>query len=140
MEVVVSLPKSLFIAILASVLAAACDASAHAADAPVTAGDVDDQKLLHADDHPGDWMSYGRTYDEQRFSPLTGITADNVKQLGLAWYCDLDTNRGQEATPIEVDGVLYVSTAWDIVKAFEAVSGKLLWSFDPKVPYPHCAR
>jgi quinohemoprotein ethanol dehydrogenase len=129
-----SLPKNTYLAIAASVLASTCDASARAADAPVAAGDVDHQKLLHADDHPGDWMSYGRTYDEQRFSPLNAITADNVKQLGLAWYYDLETNRGQEATPIEVGGVLYVSTAWDIVKAFQAASGKLLWSFDPKVP------
>jgi quinohemoprotein ethanol dehydrogenase len=67
------------------------------------------------------------------FSP-TGINADNVEQLGLAWYFDLETNRGQEATPIEVDGVLYVSTAWDIVEAFEAGTGKLIWSFDPQVP------
>jgi quinohemoprotein ethanol dehydrogenase len=123
-----------FIEMVAWSLAATCYTSAHAVDASAATANVDYQKLLHADDHPGDWMSYGRTYSEQRFSPLTGITADNVKQLGLAWYYDLDTNRGQEATPIEMDGVLYVSTAWDIVKAFEAASGKLIWSFDPKVP------
>ncbi|HXO57087.1 MAG TPA: PQQ-binding-like beta-propeller repeat protein, partial [Mycobacterium sp.] len=79
-------------------------------------------------------MSYGRTYDEQRFSPLTQINADNVRQLGLAWYADLDTNRGQEATPLVVDGVLYISTAWSMVKAYEADTGKLIWAFDPKVP------
>jgi quinohemoprotein ethanol dehydrogenase len=118
----------------ASLLALVGEASALAAEVSGRPADVQFQKLVQADRYPGDWMSYGRTYDEQRFSPLTGINADNVKQLGLAWYYDLETNRGQEATPIEVGGVLYVSTAWDIVKAFEAGTGKLIWSFDPKVP------
>ena len=80
------------------------------------------------------WMTYGRTYSEQRFSPLARITADNTKQLGLAWYAELDTNRGQEATPLVIDGVLYVSTAWSMVKAYNAKTGTLLWSYDPAVP------
>jgi alcohol dehydrogenase (cytochrome c)/quinohemoprotein ethanol dehydrogenase len=80
------------------------------------------------------WLSYGRTYNEQRFSPLTKINADNVSRLGLAWYADLDTHRGQEATPLAIDGVIYVSTAWSLLKAYDGRSGKLLWSFDPKVP------
>ena len=78
-------------------------------------------------------MVYGRTYSEQRFSPLNKINADNVKNLGLAWYYDLDTDRGQEATPVVVDGVMYITTAWSMVKAFDAKTGKLLWDFDPKV-------
>src|SRR5665213_1278806 len=95
--------------------------------------DVDAARLQHADSEPGNWMSYGRTYDEQRFSPLTQINANNIGQLGLAWFADLDTNRGQEATPLVVDGVLYTSTAWSMVKAYDAASGKLLWAFDPKI-------
>ena len=47
---------------------------------------------------------------------------------------NLDTNRGQEATPLVIDGVMYVSTAWSMVKAFDAKSGALLWSYDPAVP------
>ena len=46
-----------------------------------------------------DWLSYGRTYDEQRYSPLTQINDTNVHRLGLAWYDDLQTYRGVEATP-----------------------------------------
>ena len=95
---------------------------------------VDAARITQADREPGNWMTYGRTYSEQRYSPLARITADNVKQLGLAWYSDLDTNRGQEATPLIIDGVLYVSTAWSMVKAFDAKTGKLLWSYDPAVP------
>jgi alcohol dehydrogenase (cytochrome c)/quinohemoprotein ethanol dehydrogenase len=94
---------------------------------------VDTQRLVNANREPGQWMSHGRTYDEQRFSPLDRINAENVSRLGLAWFADLDTNRGQEATPIVVDGVLYVSTAWSMVKAYNAVTGAPLWSYDPQV-------
>jgi len=94
---------------------------------------VDDARLVNADADAGNWLTYGRTYDEQRFSPLTTIYDGNVGQLGLSWFADLETARGQEATPIVVDGTLYVSTAWSMVKAFDAKTGKLLWSYDPKV-------
>jgi len=82
----------------------------------------------------GEWLSYGRDYSEQRFSPLTGITEANVNRLGLAWYADLDTARGQEATPLVHDGTLYVSTAWSMVKAYDARTGELKWAYDPEVP------
>src|SRR5665213_641679 len=82
----------------------------------------------------GEWLSYGRTYDEQRFSPLDTVTDANAGKLGLAWFADLDTDRGQEATPLEADGVLYVSTAWSMVKAYDAATGKPLWAYDPQVP------
>src|SRR5688572_6354033 len=101
---------------------------------------VNEQRLLKANDDPAQWMSHGRTYDEQRFSPLAQINTENISQLGLTWFADLDTNRGQEATPIVVDGVIYVSTAWSKVKAYEAVSGKLLWEFDPRVPLQWAGR
>ena len=108
-------------------------AAAPAPAAPVAAAQVDAARLVGADKDPGNWMIYGRTYSEQRFSPLDKINADNVKNLGLTWYYDLDTHRGQEATPIVVDGVMYITTAWSLVKAFDAKSGKLLWDFDPRV-------
>lgn len=81
-----------------------------------------------------EWLSYGKDYGEQRFSPLTAVNAGNVAQLGLAWSSDLDTARGQEATPLVHNGVLYVSTAWSKVRAYDAANGKLLWSYDPEVP------
>src|SRR5271170_6686796 len=110
--------------------------SAGAAGSPAggSAANVDAARIVEADHDPGNWMTYGRTYSEQRFSPLSQISAGNVKQIGLAWYADLDTNRGQEATPLVIDGVLYVSTAWSMVKAYDAKTGRLLWSYDPAVP------
>ena len=104
------------------------------ATAPIGAANVDAARIINADSEPGSWMSHGRTYSEQRFSPLDSISKTNVGTLGLGWFADIDTDRGQEATPIVVDGVLYVSTAWSRVKAFDARTGQALWSFDPQVP------
>ena len=81
----------------------------------------------------GDWLLDGRDYSAQRFSPLTQINADNVSQLGFAWYDDLDTFRGVEATPIYADGVLYNTLPWNITMAYDAKTGKRLWTYDPKV-------
>ena len=97
---------------------------------------VDAARLLAANDaaNAGQWMSHGRDYSEQRFSPLTRVSAENVAQLGLTWFADFDTRRGQESTPLIIDGALYVTTAWSKVYAFDANTGNPLWKFDPKVP------
>jgi PQQ-dependent dehydrogenase (methanol/ethanol family) len=94
---------------------------------------VDDARLRAADANADQWMSHGRDYNEQRFSPLARINVDTVKTLGLAWYADFDTRRTQEATPIVVDGVLYATSAWSKVFAYDAKTGKSLWNYDPKV-------
>ena len=101
---------------------------------PISWANVDSSRLINADQQPGNWMSYGRTYSEQRFSPLNQINDQNVGQLALAWYVDLDTRRGQEATPVVVDGVMYFTTAWSKVFAVKAATGEKIWSYDPKVP------
>ena len=94
---------------------------------------VDEARLVAADSEPGAWLSYGRTYDEQRYSPLDQINQDTVGGLGLAWYAEVNTSRGQEATPIVVDGALYVSTAWSMVYAYDVETGEQLWKYDPEV-------
>jgi quinohemoprotein ethanol dehydrogenase len=99
------------------------------------AANVDMARLLAAEREPGEWMSPGRTLGEQHFSPLKQIDAGHVKQLGLVWYYDLDTaHRGQESTPLEIDGVMYVTSAWSKVFALNARTGAPLWTYDPKVP------
>ncbi len=100
---------------------------------PRPAASVDEARLTRADDDPGDWMSHGRTYSEQRFSPLDMINTSDVKDLGLAWSFRLATNRGVETTPIVVDGTMYVTSAWSLVYALDAKTGTLLWRYDPKV-------
>ncbi len=83
---------------------------------------------------PGQWLSTGRTWDEQHYSPMDQINAGNVGQLGLAWYADLATDRGQEATPLVVGRVLYNTEPWNITTAYDATTGRVLWRYDPQVP------
>jgi quinohemoprotein ethanol dehydrogenase len=117
------------------VLAACSQTPPVAAPTPQPAvADVDAIRLDGADKDASNWLTHGRTYDEQRFSPLKQIDAANINTLGLAWSYDLDTDRGQEATPLVVDGVMYSTSAWSKVQAFDALTGKLLWSYDPHVP------
>jgi quinohemoprotein ethanol dehydrogenase len=117
------------IALLA--LLASCALVAVAAERDAAA--VDTKRMLRADREPGQWLSYSRTWDEQRFSPLDQINDRNAQRLGLAWFADLNTYRGVQATPLFIDGVLYNVSVWNVVTAYDAKSGKVLWTFDPKV-------
>ena len=72
--------------------------------AQVDVAQVDGPRIMAADTEPGNWMSHGRTYDEQRYSPLDSINTQNVAQLGMAWTTKLDIDSGTEATPLVVDG------------------------------------
>lgn len=115
-------------------VAAAALLAVSASDPKSGPANVDQARLLAADKHPGEWMAGGRTFDEQRFSPLAQINDRNVQKLGLAWYADIDTERGMESSPIVVDGVLYNVQPWNIVTAFDAKTGRKLWTYDPQVP------
>lgn len=101
---------------------------------PKPVAQVDAARITGAARDAANWVTHGGTYAEERFSPLAQIDAATVKTLGLAWSLDLDTNRGQEATPLIVDGVMYSTSAWSKVQAIDATTGKLLWQYDPFVP------
>ncbi|PKP86951.1 MAG: PQQ-dependent dehydrogenase, methanol/ethanol family [Alphaproteobacteria bacterium HGW-Alphaproteobacteria-17] len=121
----------------AALALAACNASKN--DSISGTGSLDEaekasETLLKTGGTGDDWGAIGFSYDEQRFSPLTDISDKNVSELGIAWTADLEDARGQEATPVVVDGVMYVSHAWSKVSAWDAATGKPLWKFDPKVP------
>ncbi|MGE0740915.1 MAG: PQQ-dependent dehydrogenase, methanol/ethanol family [Hyphomonadaceae bacterium] len=118
----------------ATMMAAAIGLAALAACGPMGPAAVNEDRIARADSEPGNWLSHGRTYGEERFSPLTQINIENVSQLGLAWSYELHAPRGAEATPIVVDGVMYVTSAWSIVYALDAATGEELWVFDPEVP------
>ena len=105
--------------------------STAASDTSATGG-VDGARIAAA--APGEWLSNGRTYSEQRFSPLKQIDASNVKTLGEAWEFHTDTIRGLESTPLVADGVMYVTGSWSKVWALDAKTGKQIWAYDPKVP------
>jgi len=109
---------------LLAILAAGCSRNPESADA-AAAGKA------------GEWTAHGRTPSEQRFSPLTQIDEKSVNRLGLAWSFDLGTLRALEATPIVSDGVLYATSAWSLVYAFNAKTGDLLWMYDPHAQKDH---
>ncbi len=107
-----------------------------AATAKPRVGDVTDERLRHADQEPGNWLTHGGNWQETRYSNLSRINEGNVTALKPAWSTEFDTGRGQEATPIVVDGVMYVSTSWSKVYALDAATGRQIWYYDPKVPGP----
>ena len=113
-----------------------------AAESPVPAApgmtQVDDRSM--ADETAGEnWLAFGRTYSEQRFSPLEQVHAGNVAELGVDWYLDLPRSRGLVSTPLVVDGVMYFIESMNRVQAVDAASGELLWQFDPEVAENHGA-
>ena len=80
-----------------------------------------------ADDRDADsWPTLGRDWKQSYYSPLTGINADNIAQLGYAWGYDLQFTSTLEATPIVIDGVMYFPGR-DRVEALEADTGKQVW-------------
>ena len=125
---------------LLSVVLSGCEGSsqgsAESASAATAgpAANVTTDRLVNAASEPSQWMTYGGTYSEQRYSRLSQINRENVRQLGLLWFADYDTNLQQTGTPLYIDGVIYVSTAWSKVYAFDARSGRQLWQYDPKTP------
>ena len=126
-----------FIVIATLILASVSVASDHALVQPVS-----DQRLLNATNDPANWITHGRDYAEQRFSPLAEINTETVGELDLAWYYDFDDKRGLQATPLVIDGVMYVTASWSVVVALDAQTGELLWKYDPQVPreeaYRYC--
>ncbi len=122
--------KRIAVAALAALALGGCNLGAE----EVPEGGIDAVRLVNAGQDPANWITHGGTYAEQRYSPLDQVDRETVGELGLAWFADMDTARGQEATPLVMDGKLYVTSAWSKVFAFDAATGEPLWSYDPQVP------
>ncbi|MDQ2641606.1 MAG: PQQ-dependent dehydrogenase, methanol/ethanol family [Pseudomonadota bacterium] len=121
------------IALLLSIGLAACQKKAATADPLANPAAITQERLLKGTTDGDAWPTYGGSYSEQRFSPLKAINTENVGQLGLQWFADYDTNLDQHGTPLYVDGVIYVSTAFNTkVYAFDAKTGKELWKYSTK--------
>ncbi|MEJ1237253.1 PQQ-dependent dehydrogenase, methanol/ethanol family [Chryseolinea sp. T2] len=95
-------------------------------------GPTEDEKIAD-ETNTSEWLAYGRTHSEQRFSPIADIDTSAVKGLKVDWYLDLPRDAGLVSTPLVVDGVLYFTGTMNRVRAVDAINGKLLWSFDPEV-------
>ena len=99
---------------------------------------VDDAVLRKSgtatDAAPGSWLSYGKTQGETRYSPLKQIDTTNAGRLGLAWSYTVGAGGGnQEGTPLMWNNTLYGTTAWSVVYAVDARTGKELWRWDPEI-------
>ncbi len=127
----------LMVAIISGLMLGACSQDKPSTPAATTAvapaAMPDAAALKAAADDGKEWLTYGRDYAETRFSPLKAITADNVKDLGVAWSFDTDSFRGLEGTPLIHDGIIYATRPWSSVFALDARTGKKLWDFDPQV-------
>jgi quinohemoprotein ethanol dehydrogenase len=99
--------------------------------APARAAAVDAARLAQV--NPDDWVTPGRDANGTYYSPLKDIDAGNVGTLGFAWDYHLGTNRGQEATPLVIDGVMYASSNFGRVYALDAATGRELWKYDPHI-------
>jgi alcohol dehydrogenase (cytochrome c) len=103
---------------------------------PVSANvDVSDAQRLDADGDFDNWLLNGRTYDNKRFSPLTQINAANVDKLKPVALIQTGVQNSFEDTPIVVDGIMYVETAFNHVMAYDAVTGVELWSYIPSLEF-----
>ena len=111
------------------VLIAACTSD----DAPIIQGTIVDDAAMSNDASGTNWLAFGRTYSEQRFSPLTQINVKTVEDLAISWFVDLPDARGLVSTPLVVDGVLYFVGSMNRVYAIDGESGEAIWRFDPEV-------
>ena len=95
---------------------------------------INQERIINADNEPGSWLSHGRNYEEQRYSPLVQINKDNIDNLELAWSFDMSSTRALESTPIVVDGIMFLTSEWSTVYAIDAKTGTEVWYYDPEVP------
>ncbi len=94
---------------------------------------VIDDVTIADEEQIADWLAYGRTHNERRFAPIDDINVSNVKNLKVDWYMDLPGDVGLVSTPLVIDGILYFTGTMNIVRAVDAVTGELLWTFNPEV-------
>ena len=95
--------------------------------------EINDKKLVNIGTIENEWLTYGGNYQEDRFSSLNQINKATLDDLGLTWSINLGTTRGLEATPLVVDGIMYLTGPWSIVYAVDVRKGEVIWVFDPEV-------
>ena len=93
---------------------------------------IDNQALASGEDGRN-WAAWGRTFDEQRYSPLDQVNRENIDRLGLAWTYELDKVWSVSSQPLAVDGVIYIAVGYSEVHAIDAATGQTLWHYNPQV-------
>src|SRR5499425_3616387 len=123
--------RRIVLAAIVTVAASCTPANQSAAEKPNS--QPPDANLASADQDSANWLMYGRTYDDHRFSPLNQVNEQTVAKLSLAWSHEMGTTRGLEGSPLVKDGVIYTTSAWSVVQALDAKTGEVRWTYDPKV-------
>lgn len=90
------------------------------------------ERLTHPDDD--DWLMIRRTYDGWGYSPLASITRENVSRLRPIWHAETGEGRPHQSPPIVNDGIMFVTTAFNAVLAFDAATGRQIWRYDRPRP------
>ena len=117
--------KKIILALISLFLLASCGNENQSS----TYGDI----AIADEEQTADWLAYGRTHNERRFSPATDINTENVADLKVDWFIDLPNDVGLVSTPLVVDGVMYFTGTMNIIRAVDAVNGDLIWEYDPQV-------
>jgi quinohemoprotein ethanol dehydrogenase len=124
---------TLALRLLGSIAAVVQAAAGPGAASQGTFGAIDGERLARAAEQPGEWFTPGGDGSGDYYSRLTRINEKNAEQLGFAWEYPLQSTRGQEATPVVVDGTLYRSGTWGAVYALDAATGRERWVYRPVV-------
>ena len=90
---------------------------------------VTSQRLLDAAKEPQNWLTYGGDYASRHYSGLTQLTPQNVKNLNLAWVYQSPVAGSWEATPLVVDGTMYLTQRPNDVVAMDAATGRVYWTY-----------
>jgi alcohol dehydrogenase (cytochrome c) len=96
--------------------------------------EVSNERLLQANEDTNNWLMYGRDYGNQRFSPLAQIGRENVANLVPVWSFQTGVPDGLHASPLVIDGVIYLSTSWNHIFAIDARTGAELWHYRRSLP------
>lgn len=127
--------NSVWICLLSSVMLLLCS-DLRAQEAPPLPTDLADrqQRVGMRGDDGSDWLLYGRNYNAWRYSPLTRITRENVKDLKPVWTMETGLHDAFECSPVVVGGTMYISTPWNHVFALNAATGEQYWHFVHPLP------
>ena len=101
--------------------------------------EVSFERLVNAAAEPQNWMTYSGTYNSERYSPLTEVNTENVKDLKVIWAYQMQpsTHSGAglvETTPVVVDGIMYLTEPPSTVTALDVRTGKTIWTWSPDMP------
>ena len=92
------------------------------------------ERLLNAEQEPGNWLMYSGQYSGQRFSGLDQVDNENADRLRIKWVYQLRDLDRAETTPLVIDGIMYVTESPSTVIALDARTGRVFWRYEYELP------